>query len=122
MAASLSEPGFLLLEDGTLFHGRIHGSPSAEGAEVVFTTNMTGYQETFSDPSYRGQLVVMTAPQIGNYGVNLEDPESSRVQVAGVVVRELSRDVLQLASHRLAGRLARVPPKCRFWKKLTRAG
>jgi carbamoyl-phosphate synthase small subunit len=64
--------------------------PQGEGAEVVFTTNMTGYQEVFSDPSYRGQIVVMTAPQIGNYGVNLEDPESARPQVAGVVVRELS--------------------------------
>ena len=60
-------------------------------AEVVFTTNMTGYQETFSDPSYRGQIVVMTAPMIGNYGVNAEDPESGRPQVAAVVVRELSR-------------------------------
>jgi carbamoyl-phosphate synthase small subunit len=59
-------------------------------AEVVFTTNMTGYQEVFTDPSYRGQIVVMTAPQIGNYGVNAEDPESSAPQVAGVVVRELS--------------------------------
>jgi carbamoyl-phosphate synthase small subunit len=59
-------------------------------AEVVFTTNMTGYQEVFTDPSYRGQIVVMTAPQIGNYGVNAEDPESDAPQVAGVVVRELS--------------------------------
>ena len=59
-------------------------------AEVVFTTNMTGYQEVFTDPSYRGQIVVMTAPQIGNYGINSEDPESSAPQVAGVVVRELS--------------------------------
>ena len=90
MAAFTTDPGFLLLEDGTLFHGRIHGEPPADGAEVVFTTNMTGYQEVFSDPSYRGQIVVMTAPQIGNYGVNLEDPESSCAQVAGVVVRELS--------------------------------
>lgn len=89
-------PGFLLLEDGTLFHGRLHGGPMASGqlseaAEVVFTTNMTGYQEVFSDPSYRGQIVVMTAPQIGNYGINFDDPESARPQVAGVVVRELSR-------------------------------
>ena len=59
-------------------------------AEVVFTTNMTGYQEVFTDPSYCGQIVVMTAPQIGNYGINSEDPESSAPQVAGVVVRELS--------------------------------
>jgi len=56
----------------------------------VFTTNMTGYQEVFTDPSYRGQIVVMTSPQIGNYGINAEDPESSAPQIAGVVVRELS--------------------------------
>lgn len=60
-------------------------------AEVVFTTNMTGYQEVFTDPSYRGQIVVMTAPMIGNYGINDEDPESAAPQVAGVVVREVSR-------------------------------
>ncbi len=59
-------------------------------AEVVFTTNMSGYQETFSDPSYSGQIVVMTAPMIGNYGVNTADPESARPQVAGIIVRELS--------------------------------
>lgn len=59
-------------------------------AEVVFTTSMSGYQETFSDPSYNGQIVVMTAPMVGNYGVNTADPESARPQVAGVVVRELS--------------------------------
>lgn len=63
-------------------------SPTA--AEVVFTTNMTGYQEVFTDPSYDGQIVVLTAPQIGNYGINNEDPESARPQVAGIVVRELS--------------------------------
>lgn len=85
------QPGFLLLEDGTLFHGLVRpGSPLA-CAEVVFTTNMTGYQEVFTDPSYQGQIVVLTAPQIGNYGVNAEDPESNRPQVAGIVVRELSR-------------------------------
>jgi carbamoyl-phosphate synthase small subunit len=87
------EPGFLLLEDGTLFRGRLAGSDAAllpAVAEVVFTTNMTGYQEVFTDPSYRGQIVVMTAPQIGNYGINAEDPESNAPQIAGVVVRELS--------------------------------
>ncbi len=83
--------GFLLLEDGTLFHGRLHGPRIDSVAEVVFTTNMTGYQEVFSDPSFNGQIVVMTTPQIGNYGVNAEDPESTTPQVAGVVVRELSR-------------------------------
>jgi carbamoyl-phosphate synthase small subunit len=60
-------------------------------AEIVFSTNMTGYQEMFTDPSFGGQIVVMTAPQIGNYGVNTEDPESAHPQVAGVVVRELSK-------------------------------
>jgi carbamoyl-phosphate synthase small subunit len=85
-----SIPGFLLLEDGTLFRGRVPEGTAPAVAEVVFTTNMTGYQEVFTDPSYRGQIVVMTAPQIGNYGVNLDDPESARPQVAGVVVRELS--------------------------------
>ncbi|HJQ53638.1 MAG TPA: glutamine-hydrolyzing carbamoyl-phosphate synthase small subunit [Gemmatimonadaceae bacterium] len=91
---NVTEPGFLLLEDGTLFRGRVSSAPEAAAlpavAEVVFTTNMTGYQEVFTDPSYRGQIVVMTAPQIGNYGVNAEDPESGAPQVAGVVVRELS--------------------------------
>jgi carbamoyl-phosphate synthase small subunit len=85
-------PGFLLLEDGTLFHGQVDspaGLPAV--AEVVFTTNMSGYQEVFSDPSYRGQIVVMTAPMIGNYGTNAEDPESTGAQVSGVVVRELSQ-------------------------------
>lgn len=89
------EPGFLLLEDGTLFRGRLATDAVAAVlpavAEVVFTTNMTGYQEVFTDPSYRGQIVVMTSPQIGNYGVNAEDPESAAPQVAGVVVRDLSQ-------------------------------
>ena len=86
-----SPKGFLLLEDGTLFAGRLVGPTAPTVAEVVFTTNMTGYQETFTDPSYAGQIVVMTAPQIGNYGVNIDDPESARPQVAGIIVRELSR-------------------------------
>jgi carbamoyl-phosphate synthase small subunit len=83
--------GFLLLEDGTLFHGHLQAASNEPAvAEVVFTTNMSGYQEVFTDPSYRGQIVVMTSPMIGNYGVNAEDPESTRAQVSGVVVRELS--------------------------------
>jgi carbamoyl-phosphate synthase small subunit len=83
--------GFLLLEDGTLFRGSLVEAAPTTVAEVVFTTNMTGYQEVFTDPSYRGQIVVMTSPMIGNYGINPEDPESGRPQVAGVVMRELSR-------------------------------
>ncbi|MES2179615.1 MAG: glutamine-hydrolyzing carbamoyl-phosphate synthase small subunit [Gemmatimonadota bacterium] len=91
MNRSLPTPGFLLLEDGALFRGALHGALPATVAEVVFTTNMSGYQEVFTDPSYRGQIVVMTAPMIGNYGVNPADPESAGAQVAGVIVRELSR-------------------------------
>jgi carbamoyl-phosphate synthase small subunit len=85
------QPGFLLLEDGTLFQGRLLGKSEPTVAEVVFTTNMSGYQEVFTDPSFREQIVVMTAPMIGNYGINADDPESARPQVAGVVARELSR-------------------------------
>ena len=90
MSTSSAKPGFLLLEDGTLFHGDASAPFPDTVAEVVFTTNMTGYQEVFTDPSYRGQIVVMTAPMIGNYGVNQEDHESAAPQVAGVVVRELA--------------------------------
>jgi carbamoyl-phosphate synthase small subunit len=90
VAGSDPRSGFLLLEDGTLFRGTLSGVHDPSVAEVVFTTNMTGYQEVFTDPSYCGQIVVMTAPMIGNYGVNAEDPESPRPQVAGVIVRELS--------------------------------
>ena len=90
MALPSFSPGFLLLEDGTLFRGQLRTSPAPTVAEVVFTTGMSGYQETFTDPSFSGQIVVMTAPMIGNYGVNTADPESARPQVAGVVVRELS--------------------------------
>ncbi len=91
MSALRASKGFLLLEDGTLFHGHIQATGETRAvAEVVFTTNMSGYQEVFTDPSYRSQIVVMTSPMIGNYGVNAEDPESTRAQVSGVVVRELS--------------------------------
>ena len=87
---SRSVPGFLLLEDGTLFRGLVTENLPPTVAEVVFTTNMTGYQEVFTDPSYRGQIVVMTTPLIGNYGINTDDPESARPQIAGAIVRELS--------------------------------
>ena len=94
-------PAFVLLEDGTWFAGSTGRpiDPAAFG-EVVFTTNLTGYQETFTDPSYLGQIVVMTAPMIGNYGVNTEDSESDRPQVSGVVVRELSRHASNWRSSR----------------------
>lgn len=89
-----SIPGRLALEDGTVFHGQAFGSTGRgvmQAAEVVFNTAMSGYQEALTDPSYTGQILVMTAPLIGNTGVNAEDVESVKVQVAGFVVRELAR-------------------------------
>jgi carbamoyl-phosphate synthase small subunit len=80
----------VLLEDGAWFPGTAPLPFEPAYAEVVFTTNLSGYQEVFTDPSYLGQIVVMTAPMIGNYGINPEDVESDRPRVAGVVVRELS--------------------------------
>lgn len=84
-------PAFVLLEDGAWFPGTAPRPIEPSFGEVVFTTNHAGYQETFTDPSYLGQIVTMTAPMIGNYGVNTEDMESERPQVSGIVVRELSR-------------------------------
>lgn len=84
-------PAFVLLEDGSWYAGTTRSPAGPAFGEVVFTTNLTGYQETFTDPSYLGQIVVMTAPMIGNYGVNSADMESGRPQVAGVVVREMAR-------------------------------
>ena len=84
-------PAYVLLEDGTLYRGATGAPFDVVPGEVVFTTNMSGYQEVFTDPSYAGQIVVMTAPMIGNYGVNAEDMESQGPTVSAVVVRELSR-------------------------------
>jgi carbamoyl-phosphate synthase small subunit len=81
----------LALQDGTLYRGRSFGAPGTFQGEVVFNTSMTGYQEILTDPSYCGQIVTMTYPLIGNYGVNPVDVESERAQVAGFVVREYSR-------------------------------
>ena len=80
----------MLLEDGAWFPGTAPLPIEPAYAEVVFTTNLSGYQEVFTDPSYLGQIVVMTAPMIGNYGINPEDVESDRPRVAGVIVREIS--------------------------------
>jgi carbamoyl-phosphate synthase small subunit len=81
----------LALEDGTVYTGRSFGAPGETFGEVVFNTSMTGYQEVLTDPSYKGQIVAMTYPLIGNYGVNAEDTESQGPQVEGFIVRELSR-------------------------------
>jgi len=87
------EPAVLVLEDGSRYLGQAYGARGQKIGEVVFATGMTGYQETITDPSYAGQIVVMTAPHIGNTGVNSEDPESSRIWVSGFVVRDASRIV-----------------------------
>ncbi len=89
--ARAPRPAVLVLEDGTVFTGTGFGAPADAFGEIVFNTGMTGYQETLTDPSYARQIVAMTAPHIGNTGVNDEDPESGRVWVSGYVVRELSR-------------------------------
>lgn len=81
----------LALEDGTVYTGRGFGADGETFGEVVFNTSMTGYQEILTDPSYRGQIVTMTYPLIGNYGINREDTESRKPQVEGFIVRELSR-------------------------------
>ncbi|MGI9018852.1 MAG: glutamine-hydrolyzing carbamoyl-phosphate synthase small subunit [Euzebya sp.] len=92
----------LVLEDGTVFRGRGFGAVGTTFGEIVFNTAMTGYQEILTDPSYHQQIVTMTYPHIGNYGVTPLDAESSRVQVAGLVVREVSRIY---SNHRAVGSL-----------------
>jgi carbamoyl-phosphate synthase small subunit len=80
----------LALEDGTVFEGRSFGAPTERSGEVVFNTALTGYQEVFTDPSYSGQIVILTNPQIGNYGTSAEDSEAPRPYIEGLVVREFS--------------------------------
>ncbi len=82
------ESAALLLEDGTVYRGRAFGARGQTGGEVVFNTSMTGYQEILTDPSYCAQIVTMTYPHIGNYGINRADVESGKIQVAGFVVRD----------------------------------
>jgi len=90
VARDTAQRGLLVLEDGATFPGRGFGATGTVFGEAVFATGMTGYQETLTDPSYHRQIVVMTAPHIGNTGMNDEDPESSRIWVAGFVVRDLA--------------------------------
>lgn len=91
--AQTLDPAVLVLEDGTRHPGRAYGARGTTIGEVVFATGMTGYQETLTDPSYAGQIVLQTAPHIGNTGMNDEDPESRRIWVAGYIVRDPSRVV-----------------------------
>lgn len=92
-AARLPDPAVLVLEDGTRHRGRAYGARGRTLGEVVFATGMSGYQETITDPSYAGQIVLQTAPHIGNTGMNDEDTESRRIWVAGYIVRDPSRVV-----------------------------
>jgi len=92
----------LVLEDGTVFEGRSAGCPGEVFGEVVFNTSMTGYQEVLTDPSYRGQIVAMTYPEIGIYGINHDDVESEKIQVAGFAVHHA---IAKPSSHRATGSL-----------------
>jgi carbamoyl-phosphate synthase small subunit len=84
------ESAILALEDGSVFKGRSFGAPAERSGEVVFNTALTGYQEIFTDPSYSGQIVILTNPQIGNYGTSLDDNEAAKPWIEGLVVREFS--------------------------------
>src|SRR3989304_5153344 len=84
----MATSALLVLEDGASFAGRPLGAPGRSHGEVVFSTAMTGYQEMLTDPSYAGQILVLTYPMAGNYGINPEDVESRRIQVRGLVVHE----------------------------------
>lgn len=88
----MSRKAFLILEDGTEFEGKIFGYETETTGEAVFNTSMSGYQEILTDPSCCGQIVTMTYPMIGNYGVNSEDVESDKIQVSGFVVKEYCRN------------------------------
>jgi carbamoyl-phosphate synthase small subunit len=96
----MTEPAILVLEDGRTFQGNAYGARGERFGEAVFTTGMTGYQETLTDPSFHRQVVVQTAPHIGNTGINDEDPESRRVWVAGYVVRDPARRASSWRSQR----------------------
>ncbi len=97
----MNAPALLVLEDGRTFHGEAYGAEGETFGEAVFNTGMTGYQETLTDPSYHRQVVVMTAPHIGNTGINDEDPESRRIWVAGYVVRDPARRPSNWRSQRI---------------------
>jgi carbamoyl-phosphate synthase small subunit len=91
LPAHAAQQALLVLEDGRTFHGEAFGAPGETFGEAVFSTGMSGYQETLTDPSYHRQVVVMTAPHVGNTGMNDEDPESGRIWVSGYVVRDPAR-------------------------------
>lgn len=98
--ASSERVAVLVLEDGTVFRGQSYGATGSTLGEAVFSTGMTGYQETLTDPSYAGQIVVQTAPHIGNTGVNEEDAESRKIWVSGYAVRDAARRASNWRSER----------------------
>ena len=111
-----TDRALLVLEDGTVYRGYGYGATGASLGEAVFSTGMTGYQETLTDPSYAGQIVVQTAPHIGNTGVNTTDAESRKIWVAGYVVRDAARPAAaQPARQRLPGHRGR-------WRRTRRRG
>lgn len=87
---TISHPAFLLLEDGTLFKGKSFGKKGTTGGELCFTTGMTGYQEIFTDPSYTGQMLIMSTCYVGNYGVNTVDVESDGVTISGLICKNIA--------------------------------
>lgn len=101
-------PAILALEDGSVFEGRAFGALTERSGEVVFNTSITGYQEIFTDPSYTGQIVVLTYPQIGNYGANAEDMESSKPYIEGLAVRDFSPMVSNWRSDQAADEFLRL--------------
>ena len=121
LTIQMAQTAKLALEDGTVFTGTSFGAAGEVDGEVCFNTSMTGYQEILTDPSYRGQIVTMTYPQIGNYGVNAEDVESGKPHLAGFVVRELSRRPSNFRSRRIARRLPQAARRRRPRRIDTRA-
>ena len=91
------KPAVIVLADGTVFEGKAIGKIGSTTGEIAFNTGMTGYQEVFTDPSYFGQILVMTTPHIGNYGVHNEDVESDRINISGLVTKKFS-DIASRAS------------------------
>ena len=107
-----TKPALLALEDGTLWPGIGFGAQGDTTGEVVFNTSMTGYQEILTDPSYDGQIVTMTAPQIGNVGVNLEDEESKTYLVGRIRCSRTQPNGQQLPCAKIAGRIPEVSRDC----------
>ncbi len=96
MSESLTKPAVLLLEDGNIFYGKAFGKTGTTTGEICFNTGMTGYQEVFTDPSYYGQVVIMNAAHVGNYGVKAADVESNSVKIKGLISRNLEEKYSRL--------------------------